>query len=264
MALLEKRPPKAFFEVASAAVNKLLVAQHGGAMAAAATGPEIAAPHAVYTFGLSDIAKGKLSAAKRVGWRYLVMQQDAAVAAAQVNQGAGGTASFSHLNSGPFVAGTKEALEFTESLPDVQRDNYEVRLLSIPALYQMAIWLHGKTKDLLVPVPSPTQQAASAGANSSAVQPNHAYLPAEYFAALLPHAQHRLQLEQGLEEGRTESGASQSKGASQRPRASSGAKKPAAGGSKRAGRSRAPKTRRAAAKKVGGRKGGTRPKRSTK
>src|SRR5580698_5204767 len=139
MALIEKKPPQAVFQTTAVAVNKLMVSQHGGGLeAAAAMPPEMAAPHAVYTFGLRDIASGKLTKAKRVGWRYLVMRQDQAVAAAQSNLASGGAASFSHLNSGPFVAGTQAALEFAESLPQVKQNDFEVRLLSIPGLYQMA------------------------------------------------------------------------------------------------------------------------------
>ena len=41
------------------------------------------------------------------------------------------------------------------------RNDYEVRLLSIPALYVMALWLHGEADDLLLPMP-PTNEILDA------------------------------------------------------------------------------------------------------
>ncbi|MEK8108192.1 hypothetical protein NKG94_30935 [Micromonospora sp. M12] len=41
-------------------------------------------------------------------------------------------------------------------LPQLQAAGYELRLLRIPALYLMALWLHSPLADLLVPLePSP-------------------------------------------------------------------------------------------------------------
>ncbi len=38
-------------------------------------------------------------------------------------------------------------------MEEVAKDDFELRVLRIPALYVMAFWLHGEKKDILVPMP---------------------------------------------------------------------------------------------------------------
>src|SRR5436190_7511984 len=130
MPLVPASPPKKCHEEASRAIQQLLVPPHGGATmgAAAAEDHELAAPHEVYTIDAAKVANGSLKSARRIGWRYLVMQGDHAVAAAEVDRPpAGGQPEFSHLNSGPFVEGSVDALAVAENLADVATDDFEVR-----------------------------------------------------------------------------------------------------------------------------------------
>jgi hypothetical protein len=75
---------------------------------------------------------------------------------------------FSHFFEGPYVASTERALRQAESMTQP----YQPRLLSVPELYMLTLWLHGDctadpaaghpaATDLLVPLaPAPPGIAA--------------------------------------------------------------------------------------------------------
>ncbi|MBA6433245.1 MULTISPECIES: hypothetical protein [Streptomyces] len=101
------------------------------------------------------------------GWRFLIRDGDRTVAAAEAMLTADGWA-FSHFSEGPYVSSAELALSEAESLPSA----YQPRLLSIPELYMVTLWLHGGLTadgaegglgagDLLVPLaPAPPGIAA--------------------------------------------------------------------------------------------------------
>ncbi|NIY63373.1 hypothetical protein [Streptomyces malaysiensis] len=101
------------------------------------------------------------------GWRFLIPDGDRTVAAAEAMLTADGWA-FSHFSEGPYVSSAELALSQAESLPSA----YQPRLLSIPELYMVTLWLHGDLMadgaegglgagDLLVPLaPAPPGIAA--------------------------------------------------------------------------------------------------------
>jgi hypothetical protein len=117
----------------------------------------LATPHQVFTLGLDDItAGGGLDRARPVGWRYLVQDGGRTVASAETALQPDGTHHASQFTDGPFVAETERAVQAVQRLPHVAAADFEVRLLRVPALYVMALWLHAPATDLLVPlVPSP-------------------------------------------------------------------------------------------------------------
>ncbi|KPC59492.1 hypothetical protein [Streptomyces chattanoogensis] len=96
------------------------------------------------------------------GWRFLVRSGERAVAAAEAMLTADGW-TFSHFCGGPYVGATEQALQQAESLAAP----YQPRLLSVPELYMLTLWLHHDTAsdgatglpapgDLLVPLaPAP-------------------------------------------------------------------------------------------------------------
>lgn len=123
-------------------------------------------PHQVLNLGLSDLVAGRgLDAAKPSGWRYLVTEGGNAVAAAEAvpSEGGGGHV-FSAFNQGPFVAATAQALQRAAALPEVAGGSYEARVLHVPALHAMALWLHPQQGggDLVIPL-APSPVAAPAG-----------------------------------------------------------------------------------------------------
>jgi len=120
-------------------------------------------PHPVFYVPLDALAAGKLlDAATQTSWRYLLVQDDAAIAEAELSsgrrgaKGAGAKAlEFLGLTQGPFTAATIEALAAAEQLPQVAAADYELRLLKVPAVYLVALWLHGAKDDILVPMGDP-------------------------------------------------------------------------------------------------------------
>ncbi|MDI3407499.1 hypothetical protein [Streptomyces cavernicola] len=101
------------------------------------------------------------------GWRFLLHSGERAVAAADTVLTPDGW-TFSHIVEGPYVAAGERALRQAEALPAP----YQPRLLSVPELYMLTLWLHGdldagpaegspRPTDLLVPLaPAPPGIAA--------------------------------------------------------------------------------------------------------
>ncbi len=130
-----------------------------------ATGPlQLTEPHQVFTLGLTDLAAGKgLNAAKPTGWRYLVQEGDNVLASAETVVGPRGEQVFSAFNEGRFVDSSAKAMRAVGESPGVAQGGFELRLLNVPGLYVLALWLHDMQGqgDFLVPLaPSPVETPA--------------------------------------------------------------------------------------------------------
>ncbi|MFI2642573.1 hypothetical protein [Streptomyces sp. NPDC018610] len=111
---------------------------------------------------LDRISADGMAATRLAGWRFLIRCGDHAVAAAETMLTPDGWA-FSHFFEGPYVASTERALRQAETMGQP----YQPRLLSMPSLYMLTLWLHGdiagdgatghpEPSDLLVPLaPAP-------------------------------------------------------------------------------------------------------------
>jgi len=117
----------------------------------------LSTPHQVFTMGRDDITSGGgLDRARPVGWRFLVQEGGQPIASAETTLAPDGTHEVSHTTEGQFVAATDNAVKAIRNLPQLEAAGFELRLLRIPALYMMALWLHAPATDLLVPMaPSP-------------------------------------------------------------------------------------------------------------
>lgn len=127
------------------------------------TTPEMPLPLHV----LDRITPEGTSATRLAGWRFLIHSSGRAVAAAETMLTADGWA-FSHFFEGPYIASTERALRQAETMQQC----YQPRLLSVPELYMLTLWLHGDhtadvatghpvATDLLVPLaPAPPGIAA--------------------------------------------------------------------------------------------------------
>ncbi|MEU2772185.1 hypothetical protein ABZ646_04480 [Streptomyces sp. NPDC007162] len=116
---------------------------------------------------LDRITPEGMSATRLAGWRFLIRCGDRVVAAAETMLTPDGWA-FSHFFEGPYITSTERALHQAEALPQT----YQPRLLSLPSLYMLTLWLHGDdaadgaeghpaATDLLVPLaPAPPGIAA--------------------------------------------------------------------------------------------------------
>jgi hypothetical protein len=82
------------------------------------------------------------------------------------------------VNAGPFVSGTVDALAVAETVADADERQLELRLLNVPALYLMSVWLlpsgSGKDDAVFVPIaPAP-----------AGIEPNRVYAEREFADAL--------------------------------------------------------------------------------
>jgi hypothetical protein len=114
-------------------------------------------PHETYVLGADAmLADNALDAATMTGWRYLLRDDGQLVASAETMVNGAGQHHFAAFNSGPYVAGTAEALQNAADLPQTRDQDMQARLLNIPALHLTALWLHGESGDVLVPLaPTP-------------------------------------------------------------------------------------------------------------
>ncbi len=116
----------------------------------------IADPYQSYSF---DVASGeRLSAAKPGvggGWQYLLVQGTNAVGVAFVtaDEKTGKALKCIELAGSGFSDGTLEALRIAEQLPQVKKQDYELRFLDMPWLVFRAVWLHGKPDEIIIPLP---------------------------------------------------------------------------------------------------------------
>lgn len=115
------------------------------------------APHQVYVIGLNDLAGGAgIKSAKLAGWRTIVLQGKNPVAAVEFAGGGAAHENFRSVNQGPQVQSTASAVTMAESIPQVKMNDFEMRLLQIPAIYLGSLWLHGSNEDLFIPLdPAP-------------------------------------------------------------------------------------------------------------
>ncbi|WP_031033396.1 hypothetical protein [Streptomyces sp. NRRL F-5650] len=116
---------------------------------------------------LDRVTTDGVTATRLTGWRFHIRRADLVVAAAETMLTADGWV-FSHFFEGPYVTSTERALRQAEALPQP----YQPRLLSVPELYMLTLWLHGDSAadasaghpaatDLLVPLaPAPPGIAA--------------------------------------------------------------------------------------------------------
>ncbi len=87
---------------------------------------------------LDRVAPAGVSATRLSGWRFLIRCGDRAVAAAETRLTPDGWA-FSHFFEGPYVTATERALRQAETV----KQPFQARLLSVPELYMLTLWLHG-------------------------------------------------------------------------------------------------------------------------
>ncbi len=186
MALRVPDPPPQGLEVVRGALASLVGQPSAAALAITEAGPEsltVAAPHQVYFVGLRDIAEGRLlDAARLTGWRYIIFNAgEQTVAAAELRITPDGRHDFSSVNRGPFVASTVDGARVAESLEVVGTQDFEFRLLDIPGLYVVALWLHADT-DIIIPLPPAREE----------LEPLRAYDQREVIRLLRKTARRRL------------------------------------------------------------------------
>jgi hypothetical protein len=172
MAINPKQPPDAATAALHAGLGEIRGVSAQAGMAEA-IGADAGTPHETYHLGLDAIeAKKGVTAAKPIGWRYLLAAGPVGRGlAAEVHSRASGY-EFAGLNEGPFVQ--QVADQIGKLRGEIGDEVYEPRLLRIPALYIAALWLKGKNDDLFVPL-QPSHPA---------VEPHRVYSRKDFEAAI--------------------------------------------------------------------------------
>ena len=192
MPLRAAQPPETAEIVAATSVARLASAPEAafGAPESAASDVALAMPHPIYTLGLSDLLDRRplddLGESDITGWRYLVQDHARTVAGVElaVDPETAGVR-FSQLQSGPVAESTDATIRAAQERDDVRQQSFEVRLLRVPALYTMALWLNDgdaqQNRDLIIPLaPAP-----------SWLEANRAYSAEEFMDTLYRRAQER-------------------------------------------------------------------------
>ncbi len=166
MAIIEPSPPSDSVRELNSALPRVTrsAAIMSNAVRSEALAPPVPRhPHRVYILLLPEILAGRgLAAARLVGWRYILMEGPQSVAAAEVNTNDTETEhSFALIHEGQ-GSRSLEVLAGLEALPQVRNTDYELRLLRIPALMTVALWLHADPggADILTPLPPANQHFA--------------------------------------------------------------------------------------------------------
>lgn len=125
---------------------------------------EPALPHPMYTLSWDALVAGQgLAAATHSGWRTLVLAGEQAWAA--VECAADTSVDSAVVNQGPLVAATLDAVAAAEASPSVSG---EVRLLEIPAIYTVALWVYSEVGSQLFVLAPVKNQPRSLQAYSEA------------------------------------------------------------------------------------------------
>ncbi|MFI2371128.1 hypothetical protein [Streptomyces sp. NPDC018833] len=83
------------------------------------------------------VPSGSAPYTRLAGWRFLIRSGDRAVAAADTRLTPDGWV-FSHFFEGPYIGSTERALRQAEAMGSP----FQPRLLSVPELYMLTLWLH--------------------------------------------------------------------------------------------------------------------------
>lgn len=134
-----------------------------------------ALPHPVFTIPLDKIADG-LRAARESGMRLLLTSGEDVVGAFSMGMDPARDKPTLQAvtHEGPFVGGVEAALRVAESEQGRKSPSYQLRLLQVPALHLLSLWLHGDNDNLFVPV----------NRASTPLEPNHLYTEQEFFEPL--------------------------------------------------------------------------------
>ncbi len=113
-------------------------------------------PYPMYAIGTQDIAQGKLlSAAKPSGWLYLFLHGTSAVCGVplRIDPKDGKLSKRGGVYTGGLVQGVWDGLRKAEELPQVKNQDYEFRYVTCGFISFYAVWLHGKSDDIFIPLP---------------------------------------------------------------------------------------------------------------
>jgi|UPI0005A84181 hypothetical protein len=167
MPLTMPQPPAAALRAVRAAIDSPIAVRALHSPAGRRRGSVLTAAHALpvhlldpATATATTKSTDALAAARRTGWRFLIMDGEEVVAAAETRISEGGHG-FSHFAGGPYPLATLRALRQAQAHTTGSPTVFLPRLLSVPGHYMTALWLHPvldrtQSADVLIPLaPAP-------------------------------------------------------------------------------------------------------------
>jgi hypothetical protein len=115
--------------------------------------PRTLKSYPVFSADLEDVLDddpGLLASARLTSWQYVVFDGKRVVALAEVTHRK--PPRYASRQSPVVAEAVVEAIRKAEELDAVKKADYELRILRVPELYLLAVWLHGPSRDLLIPV----------------------------------------------------------------------------------------------------------------
>jgi hypothetical protein len=92
--------------------------------------------------------------AERISFKTEAVHRSNAIGEVELNadEKVGKLLDFVALHQTPFAQAALDALRVAERLPQVTKQDYEIRYLKILAVYFVAVWLHAQSDDILIPL----------------------------------------------------------------------------------------------------------------
>jgi hypothetical protein len=112
-----------------------------------------ARPHPIFTASIDDLLDRRLLAnAKLTAWQYVVLQGSSPYGVSEIVRNPQGGFSYAASYPPECAKSFIRTISRAESSPQVAKYHYELRILRIPTLLTVAVWLHDPRHDLLLPV----------------------------------------------------------------------------------------------------------------
>lgn len=108
-----------------------------------------------WVLGLDEAETGALDQAQPNAWRYLVFEGERALSEAHLHTDAGAS-TVTAMVEGPTTTGLLGAFAVAEGLDAMQSHDFEPRLLLVPSVTFVALWLHATetgVDDVFIPIP---------------------------------------------------------------------------------------------------------------
>lgn len=141
--------------------------------------------HPIATVGLQDVLEKRgVDSLTVSAWRFLIGGSETPAAALEMMVGVGGEPPrIVSVNAGPFVDSTSSAISYAAKCTEAGASDFEVRMVRVPGLYMMALWLHSANAEPFFVVLEPAPPG---------VEARHSYRWDDLVEALKGPAQERL------------------------------------------------------------------------
>jgi hypothetical protein len=131
---------------------------------------DVGQPHQVYYISPNSLVhEGSLTSARAVAWRNVQYAFGGSVAK-EVDTALDATnTQVTSVNQGPYSSVPSEQIEALKKREQDGDENFEIRILRIPEVYLVALWLHSFKSDIIIPV-APTPPNFVAGRDYTPAQ----------------------------------------------------------------------------------------------